>query len=385
MEGFELLIDFLLIIGLVTNGLLILLLAFSKKDKFADHFLMGIYLIVVVNIVYFYGYLHDIRFLKIAGVLLGTGSGFLAGPLVFLYTKALIGNQKNFAKRARYHFLPFAILWVGLVFPLAISLIQREWLFEYLRVINENSDVISLLEGVSVLIYSTLSLQFLGKARSQLKAHLANLEHKDLEWLKRLHIGVLIVISLDIATSFYELSFGELSWNVGYLTAIALVLLMCYVGYYGIGQSRILVPEFLLEPSNSKQNEKVEAPRTPAHLASNSEEEISIITARLTELLQVQKVYKDESITLGTLASLLSISDKKLSELINTKLETTFYDLINRYRVEEVKEKMLSGKNDHLTLLGMAYESGFKSKTSFNRVFKQQVGMSPSEFRQQNS
>ena len=116
-------------------------------------------------------------------------------------------------------------------------------------------------------------------------------------------------------------------------------------------------------------------------LANVSDEELDKLKVKLNQILEHEKRYLDEDLTLTTLAQQLDTTDKKLSTLLNQYINTNFYDLINSYRIEAVKEKMSLTAFDGLTLLGIAYESGFKSKTSFNRIFKKETGKSPSEFK----
>ncbi len=59
-----------------------------------------------------------------------------------------------------------------------------------------------------------------------------------------------------------------------------------------------------------------------------------------------------------------------------------FYNLVNDYRVEEVKKRMVDPKYRHLTILAIAYDAGFNAKSSFNTVFKEKTGMTPSEYQQ---
>lgn len=96
--------------------------------------------------------------------------------------------------------------------------------------------------------------------------------------------------------------------------------------------------------------------------------------------MKVDKMYLDENLTLNKLASKLSITDKHLSAFLNQHLNITFYDYVNSHRVTSVIDKLKSQEYKNITLLGIAYESGFKSKTSFNRVFKKETGLSPSTY-----
>ncbi|MCK5455567.1 MAG: AraC family transcriptional regulator, partial [Melioribacteraceae bacterium] len=68
-------------------------------------------------------------------------------------------------------------------------------------------------------------------------------------------------------------------------------------------------------------------------------------------------------------------------EVINTKTGMNFFDFINRYRIEEVKKEIIKPENDNLTLLAVAMDVGFNSKSSFNTLFKKYVGLTPSKYR----
>jgi AraC-like DNA-binding protein len=84
---------------------------------------------------------------------------------------------------------------------------------------------------------------------------------------------------------------------------------------------------------------------------------------------------------LALLSTLANTSAKKVSEVLSTRLKTNFNDLVNSYRVEEVKAKLISPQFSHLTIFGIALESGFASKSSFNRAFKKNTGFTPSEYK----
>lgn len=104
----------------------------------------------------------------------------------------------------------------------------------------------------------------------------------------------------------------------------------------------------------------------------------------LLHLLDVQKLYKDETLSLNSLSEKLSIAPRYLSQITNDLLSKNFRDLINNYRIEEAKEMLSNpGKND-FSILEIAYEVGFNSKEVFNRCFKKYTGMTPSEFKKLN-
>jgi putative ABC transport system permease protein len=102
---------------------------------------------------------------------------------------------------------------------------------------------------------------------------------------------------------------------------------------------------------------------------------------RLKEAVAANRLYEDPELTLTTLAAKLAIHPHDLSRMINMGLEKNFSDFINEFRVRDIARKMQDPAYDQLTLLGIAYESGFNSKTTFNRVFKEMTGKTPAEYK----
>lgn len=101
----------------------------------------------------------------------------------------------------------------------------------------------------------------------------------------------------------------------------------------------------------------------------------------LKQVMEANCYYRDPDLSLSSLAEKLDLTTHELSRLINTELKKSFNDFINEYRVRDVAGKIQDTANDHITLLGIAYESGFNSKTTFNRTFRQLTGKSPAEYK----
>ncbi|QIP15658.1 helix-turn-helix domain-containing protein [Spirosoma aureum] len=102
---------------------------------------------------------------------------------------------------------------------------------------------------------------------------------------------------------------------------------------------------------------------------------------KLKEAVAANHLYEDAELTLTTLALKLAMHPHELSRIINVGLDKNFSDFINECRVREIVRKMRDPAYDRLTLLGIAYESGFNSKTTFNRVFKEMTGKTPFEYK----
>jgi len=110
-------------------------------------------------------------------------------------------------------------------------------------------------------------------------------------------------------------------------------------------------------------------------------ESSSAIQTRLTFLLDVEKIFRDGNLTLLSLAEKLDITPHQLSWIINDKMNQSFSNLINRYRIEEVKRRLADGAKNDSTILQIALDSGFSTKTAFNRAFKKFTGLTPSQYR----
>jgi AraC-like DNA-binding protein len=106
------------------------------------------------------------------------------------------------------------------------------------------------------------------------------------------------------------------------------------------------------------------------------------IMKKVTYMFDVEKGYRKDNISLQSLAEELSIPSYRLSWILNKKMNVTFSGLVNSYRIEEVKKRLASPQDADKTILDIAFDAGFNTKTSFNRVFKKLTRMTPSQYRQ---
>lgn len=225
-------------------------------------------------------------------------------------------------------------------------------------------------------MYTLLSLHLVRRYEIAIKDYFSEISEAGFDWIRRFFLGILLLIGIDLSTSFYEITFGELSWDTGNLTVAWMIFLIAYLGYHGVSQSRILLPDFLL--ARSRVQGEVESSASPPPPALP---EAEALADRLQQVLVLEEAYLDEELTLGKLAALLPTTDKKLSLLLNQHLGVSFYDLVNQHRVEAVQRLMREDVYGSRPVIELAYASGFKSKTSFNRVFKKLTGVTPGVYR----
>lgn len=104
-----------------------------------------------------------------------------------------------------------------------------------------------------------------------------------------------------------------------------------------------------------------------------------VIGDRLTELMRDDELYRDNDISLASVAGRLGISAHQLSQLLNERMNTSFWDYVNRFRVDEARD--LLENNPDVSVISVCFKVGFNSKSSFNTAFKKMTGMTPTEYR----
>ncbi len=143
------------------------------------------------------------------------------------------------------------------------------------------------------------------------------------------------------------------------------------------------MPPIEIRPSPIVETAEEVAPKTKYERSTLTELSAKEIHLRLTEQMETQKLFKDPALTLGELSALLNVHANVLSQVINSIENKNFYDYINQKRVEELTRIIALPENKNFTLLSLAYDSGFNSKTSFNRNFKKVTGLSPTAYLKQ--
>ncbi len=384
------LIDCGLIAGMFFIILLIFFLVRSGKG------ITRVLLIVLFSnafffLLYYYGYLYRSRLIGSIAVFFGHGVGYLLGPVILFLLKSLVLPQKKIIRPLLRNLIPFFIVFIFFNIPLSIAM-ATDHLTPFHKFYILIEPYFNLLENTFLGIYIIITLNFFTKLKSLFEENYSILEKNDLSWYKQLILGLFTIILIDSCCTVYEMFFPEIPWNIGTIIAFLFVVFYLYLGYKGMFQSRILMPDFLLqkiEDSNKVDillnnedhlSENLEKNSSIKQLDVFSSEEIENIKEKLNKLLEVEKIFLDDELNLTDLSDKIGISNKKLSELINQHLNTNFYNLINDYRITEVLKKFEKGDTTKFTIVSIANDCGFQSKASFYRIFKQKTGVSPSEY-----
>lgn len=300
---------------------------------------------------------------------------FLLAPSIYISILYFVNPTSKFKIRYWLHFLPFIIFAVveNVVFSSEKS-ISTKTLFE----IGETSIFIRDILPFQLSAYVFISYLALVKHNKNLQLIAANTKNINLNWLK------LVLLILILPILFWINDALEIFPFLVKLNRLIYSISILFFAYFAMKQVAVFaykneelaeISEIINQPAETQIStaEKNKTNRL-------SDEQISSLSAQLERLMVNDKIFLDNEITLTTVAGKLGISVHDASFLINEATGSNFYNYINRYRVEEAKKLLTSGRVAKLNMLGIAFESGFNSKTTFNTAFKKLVGVSPSEY-----
>ncbi len=233
------------------------------------------------------------------------------------------------------------------------------WNYEHLR------ETLAIIYLAGVIFFVNRKVD---KYHSQLFNNYSEVEGKDLHWLKKVIwavVGLLILwVISQISNFFYNVQLYYPTW-------IGMCFLVYWLGYFIIlRQDIFVIPSFTKEERGKKQT-----------LSDNTIQHYD----NLLSLMESEKLYRNPEINMTILAESMKLSNGYLSQIINQKEGKNFYDFINAYRVEEVKSKLRDPAYNHYSILAIGLDAGFKSKSTFNAVFKKMTGMTPSTYKKQKA
>lgn len=365
----KLLIDFILISGVVICSLILLNIVKSKRSEWYSSLLLFFFSFIILVILHSYANLHNLEFLYNATFLFDFTIIWFLGPLLLFYVQSLFGQFRLLQKRNLILLLPGFILLLVIGIPLWLTLVSSFSGFAYISYLEENQLAIVLVRNfyfTTLIIYAIIKFSIYSKA---IEDNYSGLSKFDIMWVKRLLFGCLVFISLDTITLLIDLANISISFDTGYLTIISIILITSYLGYFGINQSKILLPSYRLNFISQKDE------------SDNQIQDYKVLEEKLKKMMATQQPYLDEELSLNELADELGISAKQLSTLLNKYMNTSFYDYINSFRVQAVILAMSSNTSKKYTLLAIGMDCGFNSKASFYRIFKKQTGYSPSKYK----
>ncbi len=380
----------LLIVGIVTGLLASIILLVEKTNKAANKYLAALVLLSAGAL--FHNFLIESSIYKqhpglyFLPVILSLG----IGPLLYLYVTRLINVRK--IERVWLHLLPMLTQFI-LYF---ICFLQNEdtkytiyaTIFEPYAKPIQNIAVY-----ISVAIYIYLSFKEINAYKLKLNSFYSNNFKVALSWLQRLlyvfmFYYLLLIFFIILSNAFH---FSEYYFPSDFVRCIIIFI----IAFFAVRQNSLIEMQHNIksvEEDDEVMPEKITDPETAnlfvqTDIAASVEvfipakpQEINTdLLQKIIDLTEAEVLYLNEELTVADLANKLGYSTKTISRTINSGLQKSFSLFINEYRVKLFQEKRASGKFNHLSIMGLAYDCGFNSKSTFNRVYKEITGASPKE------
>lgn len=329
---------------------------------------------------------------------------FAFGPLLYCYVQSLVNHAFRFRPKHLWHFGPVlvqaALYWWLCFQPYTVKF----WFWETVhQPYTYRVEFIG--TWVSLMVYLGLSLRLLQHYQRWLPDNFSELSQLRLSWLRVLLLA-LAVVSAQWLIEVVLREFFNLYYAYDYSTWLlgGVVLL---IGVVGLRQANMAAVNFTPEaetlvlesaapavadvlaplplPIPNLQGAAASAPTTLVEKPITQPRQALavdlLVMARLRQALEEEQVYLNPTLTLAELATHTGLAPRLISFTVNNGFGQSFNDLVNSYRVEAVKRRLANPADlARLTLLGIAFECGFNSKTTFNRIFKQFTGVAPSEY-----
>lgn len=378
------------------QGFLLSIFLFSIKANIISNRLLGLLTLIWAIIIAAFAlqvegmYVRFPHLLKVFDQLL-----FFIFPLLYLQVKYLVSNYKRFNPKDLIHYTPWLII-ILLNSDFYLSSGEEKFFLLnnsslYYKILDIVSSEIVAIQGV---IYSILALRLLSNYEQKIKYYQSNI---DKMILKVQYLGISlslfawIIGIVGIHLEFFNIDIKLDLFIFVYLTLVLIIYVISYsaikspeiykldesqlyVGFSSshhktiIGKGKPIGVDVVSEIHDEKIIEELEDPI------------IEEINTKLLNYIEKEKPYLNPELSLQELADDLHVKRYQLSNIINQKHHKNFFEFVNQYRVEEVKIRMTDPKNKHLKLISLAYDAGFNSKASFNRIFKQMTSMTPSQF-----
>lgn len=313
---------------------------------------------------------------------------FLYAPLFYLYLqKLLFSSGFHFNRRIVYLFIPL-IVQIVVYLPLFLSdnrslqlqLMSLDWKIQLLFV---STGFLALIWNIYYWFLFRRMLRFYSIEYQSNFSYEQNLNYLNtVLFIQAICLGVWLVTYVLIGLwRVFDLDVLVVIERCVDVIWLAFSAITYFVGYYAIHQPEIFkvspqtfsvfkepVPE---EPLADEETGKADLP---------GNEELEQLKEKIHAFMLKARPYTNPRLSLNELAGKLKLPPHTLSKAINDGFEKNFFDFINTYRIEEFKSRVEDPKNRHFTLLALAYDVGFNSKTAFNRSFKKITGVTPSEY-----
>ena len=303
----------------------------------------------------------------------------LHGPFLYYYILTLVSDKRQIFKKDLFHLVPFILFNLYILIASFSPDISEKLNIEKLSLHN-NPPLLFLFFLIITAFSGTVYFLFTFKLFKRLDINIfnnfSNSADIDLDWLRKLVLlfGVIwtALISITVIHHVFHM-FSMVFCTDGLFLSLSVFVIL--IGYFGLKQNVIFNNENVIVTDNLS---RIQPKYSGSRLNESEEKQYA---EKLISYMELLKPYLNTDLTLPQLAVELGISSHLLSQVINEHFKLNFFDFVNQYRVEAFKERIVNPKYENFSLLGIAFECGFNSKSAFNRIFKKSTGLTPSQFK----
>lgn len=352
---------------------LFLLLVKSYKSK-ANIFLGLLVLIFTIYIFPHYAFRIEVLEYFPHTIKMAVSTGLLLGPLTYFYIKACTQKDFKFGKWDWLHVLPFVLDTLFHIPYYMLGASEKIEIYKnlFFNGVHTELRIMQLLRVISVTIYTLLGLRLVFNYRKHLSNTTSTIDKSYYKWLMFFCFIILFPIIFLIIFAFT--GFELINKNIIVVGFLLPILSSFFVALFK--------PEiFHSFPHQMPEPESEEEQKKKYETSTLQETKKDKFVEKLLAFVKTEKPYQESELTIGELAERVSIPPHYLSQIINEKLKCSFLDFINEYRVEDAKGKLKNENYANYTIIAIAYEAGFNSKTAFYTAFKKFTGTTPSQYR----
>ena len=290
------------------------------------------------------------------------------GVCVWLYVANLTNSKRGFSRKDLLFFIPSAIYVAFRLLLFAQNLEFKDW-FNANYYGNFVGPFVFITEFAWNVAFLCFAIKHYRKYRAWTDENFSDTEKIKFDWLRNFLYIFTFVFVLGAIFDFTNSFVFKLSYIQYFYFELVLALTTYYLAVAGYLRSKTIDLSFTPKTAESESKKSL-----------LSEKELAKLKAKLQNLMQNDKLYREPNLTLTDLARQIGVNSAVLSYVINNGFGKNFNDFVNEFRIAEVKEKLKTA--DDSGLLAVAFDCGFNSKATFNRAFKKFTGVSPKEFQE---
>ena len=275
-------------------------------------------------------------------------------------------------------FLTIQLLFFYIIFTIKLKFKPIYLLFILIPILSVFIDIIPLFFYFGFIIFQLIyTLQVLKKQKRKISFYYSDLNNKTLSWIKTIIYIQIFFYSFWLLEEFFSIRHEFITQYFASVSSVLTLIMIYWIGYNGFSQPEIF--NVVINNNNHPKIDQSNSLKNQIEIDSEDHEKF----LRLVKIIKEKKIFLQRELTIQNLAEQLDVEVKELSKMIKNQAKTNFYHFINQFRVEEFKNLLSTPKANKLSLLGLAKESGFSSKSTFYATFKSYEGITPKQYQTQ--